>query len=307
MNHYEALEVSRTASQAVIRAAYRSLMQHYHPDKNPDNKAAGDRAALIVQAYEVLSDDAKRAAYDLQLAPQSTDNAQSRVVAPREFVRQSHLDYSRARSAEKSYGWIGWLLIALILVVGITLFAFRKKPPLPEIELSEIRLSVEGGQLSHQQMVEKLTRQEELLKAHPHLMAAERQKGEADRILPNLLLELKFDLKFEVSETAFVQPVLRIPVLGAKVGSFDAKKMIAKLQGDKELIRSKIATSVAKIGREDLIRNNGALLQETILNVIGEVTGTSRFENFPPTIAENPSRYGVVEIILPKSFSVSND
>lgn len=64
---YETLEVSPRASDVVIRAAYRCLVQHHHPDKNPDAVGAGQRLVLINEAYAVLSDAAKRVAYDLRL------------------------------------------------------------------------------------------------------------------------------------------------------------------------------------------------------------------------------------------------
>lgn len=65
--YYEALEVSPNASQAVIRAAYKSLIQRYHPDKNLGNPEMEERTVLIGQAFEVLSDPVKRKAYDLEL------------------------------------------------------------------------------------------------------------------------------------------------------------------------------------------------------------------------------------------------
>ena len=68
MNHYDVLEVSHKASAEVIRAAYKSLMQRYHPDKNSGLVDKARDTARITQAYEVLSDEGKRAAYDLELA-----------------------------------------------------------------------------------------------------------------------------------------------------------------------------------------------------------------------------------------------
>jgi DnaJ domain len=63
--HYDTLQVSRTASDAVIRAAYKMLSQKYHPDKNADNLAEAERMMkLINEAYNVLSDSAKRKEYD---------------------------------------------------------------------------------------------------------------------------------------------------------------------------------------------------------------------------------------------------
>jgi curved DNA-binding protein CbpA len=61
---YEILEVSPKARPAVIRAAYRCLVQEYHPDKNPDNAAAAAHMSLINHAYTVLADPLLRARYD---------------------------------------------------------------------------------------------------------------------------------------------------------------------------------------------------------------------------------------------------
>lgn len=65
---YETLEVSPRASNSVIRAAYRCLAQHHHPDKNPDANDASQRLASINEAYAVLSDPSKRLTYDHRLA-----------------------------------------------------------------------------------------------------------------------------------------------------------------------------------------------------------------------------------------------
>ncbi len=63
-DYYKILGVERKASADDIRKAYRKLALQYHPDRNPNNKAAEDRFKEINEAYQVLSDSEKRARYD---------------------------------------------------------------------------------------------------------------------------------------------------------------------------------------------------------------------------------------------------
>lgn len=61
---YQTLGVSREAKKTELQKAYRKLARKYHPDMNPDNKAAQEKFKRVQEAYEVLSDEQKRAAYD---------------------------------------------------------------------------------------------------------------------------------------------------------------------------------------------------------------------------------------------------
>lgn len=63
-DYYETLGVARNASEAEITKAFRRLAMKYHPDRNPDDKTAELRFKEAKEAYEVLSDSQKRAAYD---------------------------------------------------------------------------------------------------------------------------------------------------------------------------------------------------------------------------------------------------
>ena len=60
---YSALGVPSSASTADIKSAFRRLAAHYHPDRNPSPDAPA-RFRSVQEAYEVLSDDQKRQAYD---------------------------------------------------------------------------------------------------------------------------------------------------------------------------------------------------------------------------------------------------
>ena len=63
-DYYKVLGVSDTASQKEITKAYRKLARQYHPDQNPDDKAAEERFKEISAAYDVIGDPAKRKEYD---------------------------------------------------------------------------------------------------------------------------------------------------------------------------------------------------------------------------------------------------
>ena len=63
-DYYEVLGISKSASAAEIKKAYRKMAIKYHPDKNPDDASAEAKFKEAAEAYEVLSDENKKARYD---------------------------------------------------------------------------------------------------------------------------------------------------------------------------------------------------------------------------------------------------
>ena len=63
-DYYEVLGVERGADLKEIKKSYRRLAQRHHPDRNPDDESAAEKFREVTEAYEILSDNEKRAAYD---------------------------------------------------------------------------------------------------------------------------------------------------------------------------------------------------------------------------------------------------
>ena len=63
-DYYQTLGVSKTATQAEVKSAFRKLARQHHPDTAKDKKAAEEKFKEINEAYEVLGDPEKRKRYD---------------------------------------------------------------------------------------------------------------------------------------------------------------------------------------------------------------------------------------------------
>src|SRR3989344_5177560 len=95
-DYYKTLGVARNASEADIKKAYRRLAMKHHPDRNPD-KTAEAKFKEAKEAYEILSDAQKRAAYD-QFGPAGVDPAAAAGGA--QVFRGADLRYSLELSLE---------------------------------------------------------------------------------------------------------------------------------------------------------------------------------------------------------------
>jgi len=101
---YDYLEVSANASPEIIRAAYRALIQRYHPDKNPGFQTEAENLVKVINhAYTILSDPDQRRQYDEKIARTSAraDTGAANNSSSRERNTNSNRETGGARSADR--------------------------------------------------------------------------------------------------------------------------------------------------------------------------------------------------------------
>ena len=96
--HYDNLKVARHASTEVIRAAYRTLLRKYHPDRNPGDSEAARIMRIINSSYAVLADPIKRNKHDTWIAAQEQTH-------PSVASRSNEFNGSKAATSPAAVGY----------------------------------------------------------------------------------------------------------------------------------------------------------------------------------------------------------
>ena len=108
-NYYKILGVSKSAEEKEIKKAYRKLAKKWHPDKNQGDKSAEEKFKTIAEAYDVLSDPAKRKTFDEFAGAKNTQRTytyKKQPSATQEKETESFSDFFNQffkRQKEKSY------------------------------------------------------------------------------------------------------------------------------------------------------------------------------------------------------------
>jgi curved DNA-binding protein CbpA len=293
MTHYDTLEVSSKASPDVVRAAYRSLIQRFHPDRRPGDADAARRAAAITEAYEVLSDPARRAAYDETLAP-------TRGAAATAARGNRHGDGATARApraaAAAGARWL-WAALAVPVVAGA--FWLGAPKPDPQAELASIRVAFAGGGLPEAKLRELHARRQALVRQFPELRARAFAEEAQDRDARSVeLLSAPLVLQLDRAE-------ITIPRLRIVLGSFDAGSLRAHMGRQSERLQAGIAQAVARADAAQLTGPAGEdYLKALVLAALARELGTQPLEDYPSTYFESPGRHGAVDVLLPQHYQL---
>lgn len=278
MNYYDLLEVSQRASEVVIRAAYKSLIQRYHPDRNPNDPAIAEKAALVVQAYKVLSDESLRAKYDRSLAMQA---AAIRVGDQRRSAPNRVPSHTKLKAESRSYWLLG--VVSLLFVVCGWLVAsmwLRTAPSSlgapPPVELKEQTA---------------FPRSEVFLPAGSQV------------VVRGYLIDMSVSLQDLGGLGEGSGRILTVPVLDVRVGRLDSENAIRHLKNMKSVITQTLYERLSLVSYQELISRDGeAYLSKFIVDVISDALGTNRNESVEQS---SPDRYGVIGVSLPRSYSVN--
>jgi curved DNA-binding protein CbpA len=296
MNYYEVLEVSPKASQAVIRAAYKTLMQRYHPDKNMGYPEMAQQAVLIGQAFEVLSDQEKREAYDMDLARQSIlKEKQSRAFAVAVTAQQRKQPtepriYRPASPNDPPGVTPAYWLLGFLVVGGLYLY-------LPS------NTSTQEHQAASKQATESAREQQAKQEAERAASAEAKKLKEAElklaRTIPQFAKVITVKMPPTVNGFRFCSiencpHYVTIPTLGLVVHKVDSEKIMQHIERNKTLIM------------EEIKRDLGSHLYTELMQVDGEETlKRILLKRLNLTIVGYKSELkGVEEVLLPESFSV---
>ena len=308
LNPYDILQVSPAADVLVIRAAYRSLIQRYHPDRNPGDAQAAEQAVLVTQAYELLADPQRRAAHDAQSL---AERAALRHAPHRKTLPHSTSRRTSAASASQPgrIVWALWVVAGLVfLFLGWAFKHFLLTGPeknSPERQLAEVRLQLQSPQTHEAQRRALLARKQAVLEQHEDLRKTEnilRAEDAASRSQTLLLEPITVSLILPAGLNAS-NFQLSIPEITLVLGSFDTVKLHDHLLRHRtrvvqELVRNLAAHAALAVLAPDSEARLKRLVRESVMTSLD----IGFDDEYPSTYFESPGRYGVVDVLLPQNF-----
>ena len=125
-NHYDVLGVSSHATQSEIRSAYRRRVRQEHPDVAHDANHAS--IAAVNEAWNVLSDPAKRRMFDLSLKNVTASSSSSRTTSSSSEAQPTH---ESTYCAPARFPWLSMLVLAAVGIVAVLILNAFSTPPAP--------------------------------------------------------------------------------------------------------------------------------------------------------------------------------
>jgi hypothetical protein len=279
MNHYQVLEVAENASPEVVKAAYKSLMQRFHPDKNPGDATASARAARLAKAYEVLSDPVRRAAYDAEVRMHRAERPSP--VKPRPAGAAG----DDQRAMRHPAFWTLAATLALIALFGWLLW------PIADPKKSPARLTPPvppplAGVAVGTSVVPRMT-------------------------MPDFIRNLRVEIDPAPQSGSPVSPgprfLLVIPTIDIVVGNFDPDRYMVFMDRNREYIAQRLADHLAKTSPALISGPDAEIrLKRQILDGLAEITGMPAPGARPSAPSPASAAYGAVDALLPDGFTIES-
>lgn len=132
--HYDNLKVTRNAPLEVIRAAYKSLSQKYHPDRNLSNPEFARIMTIINTSYEVLSDPTKRMEHDSWIAEKESPPSEKTTPPNTSHAAKSGQIQTNPIKFNSviSHVFRNWVIYAIVVSIAVWINIFNK-PSLPPL------------------------------------------------------------------------------------------------------------------------------------------------------------------------------
>jgi curved DNA-binding protein CbpA len=303
MTHYDRLEISTKASPEVVRAAYRSLIQRFHPDRRPGDAAAAQCAAEITVAYEVLSDPERRAAYDRDLAASAAEMPSMAPAAGRAGLTQRRASapspFATSQALPIAIGGLGALLTVGVIGGAIWL-AIPKQVDRQGPDSSRPAIAATGSPQTP---------------AQPPGAQAQASPQPTAPVQAGASADAAADLDGRSIELADAPLVLRlrnaeitIPRLRLVLGSVDAGSLRTHIATHRESLLAELTRSAAGADVAAFMGPAGeAFLRELLQGALTKALGLRPGEALASMPADSPARYGVIDMLLPQAYSVRPD
>ena len=283
MSHYETLEVSRNASTEVVRAAYKSLIQRYHPDKNPGNTAAAIRAQQVSVAYAVLSVPGSRAAYDEMLleteklsvnpkthppppAGAGNPKSPSRRAEPVAAQRKTTVLEKKTEDTSSKFVWIIFVIIG-ILLYWITAYSDaqlnKREKQQNEQFAAQKQANIEKEETERQEREQLKVKQEQIkaLDISRRTLALFPRGLTLNLIGPGLSPPLLSDRSLVISQISII------------IGKIDSDRVMRNLQLNQDIVRQAVSEQVSRINQSVLISLGAEEhVKEIIKTTINKIT-----------------------------------
>jgi curved DNA-binding protein CbpA len=304
LSHYDILEVSPKASVEVIRAAYKSLMQRNHPDKNADVLESTARASLIAQAYDVLSDPERRRSYDDSLL--QGRQAEEFPGGLPHGGSVSQLD--RQRSATTTTSWRTWYattLIVSIICAGTVIFVLSKRPAAPALTVQEPGPSVTRANETQVMAIEADRGVPQALTVPlPRAMNESAVELQA-RTISSFVTDLSIELTPTDPAQSSSAHVLHIPNLGLRFLPGESDRLAQRVADQRSVVIQQLLTDLTKAEYRQLIRADGDLyLKKLIEEAVCTSIGLEKSAALSTSAQSTQGQKLPVEALMPLSFSV---